>query len=243
MSKPVDGVRTDKPLSGKTALVTGAYTGIGRTIAKTLAAQGAKVVVHHPHFPEPAADVIKEITAADGTALGLAADIGDRAEYEELVQVLLEDCGQWDLLVSTATVPDAEPFAKISGESFDLGFAMMVRGVFHGMQLASQHLADDGRIITVCDSASPRGALYDATRGAVEQLGQAVAPDFAPRRITVNTVSHGVAETGNAELGAVVAAMSQPAEVVAYLASAAASAVTAQAIRLDVAGRAAEAPR
>ncbi|MGO4618016.1 SDR family NAD(P)-dependent oxidoreductase [Nocardia sp. 2YAB30] len=243
MSKPVDGVRADKPLSGKTALVTGGYTGTGRVIAKTLAAQGAQVVVHHPHFPEPAADVIKEITAADGTVLGLAADLGDRAEYEELVQVLLEDCGRWDLLVNTATVPEAEPFAKISGEAFDLGFAVTVRGVFHGMQLASQHLADDGRVITVCESASPRGALYDATRGAVEQLGQAVAPEFAPRRITVNTVSYGVAETGNAEIDAVIATMSQPAEVVAYLASAAASAVTAQAIRLDGTARAAEAPR
>lgn len=238
MSKPVDGVRTDKPLSGKTALVTGAYTGIGKSVAKTLAAQGARVVIHHPHFPEPAADVVKEIEAADGAALGLAADIADRTEYEELVEALLEECGSWDLLVNTAAVPESEPFAQISADAFDLGFAATVKGVFHGIQLAYQHLADEGRIITLCDSTTPQGAMYDATRGAVEQLGQAVAQDFAARRITVNTVSHGVGTTDNAELATALAAMSpaDPAAVIAYLAGDAASTVTAQAIRVTGAG-------
>ncbi|MGQ4600843.1 SDR family NAD(P)-dependent oxidoreductase [Nocardia sp. R6R-6] len=239
MSEPVDGARADKPLAGKTALVTEAHTGIGKTIAKTLAAQGAQIVVHHPHIPEWAADVVKEITGAGGAALGLAADVADRAEYQELVEVLLEDCGRWDLLVHTAAVPEAVPFAQIGPEAFDLGFAAAVRGVFNGMQLASQHLAEDGRIITVCDSATPGGAVYDATRGAVEQLGKAVAPEFAPRRITVNTISHGVGTTDHAELTTALAAMNpaEPPAVVAYLAGAAASTVTAQAIRLGPAAQ------
>ncbi|MGQ4619140.1 SDR family NAD(P)-dependent oxidoreductase [Nocardia sp. R7R-8] len=238
MSKPVDGAPADRPLSGKTALVTAAYTGLGRSIAKTLAAQGAQVVVHHPHFPEPAADVVKEITEAGGAALALAADVADRDEYEELVQALLQDCGGWHVLVSTAAVPESEPFPKLSSEAFDSGFAATVKGVFHGLQLALQHLADEGRVITVCDPANPGGAVHDATRGAVEQLGQAVAPDFAPRRITVNTVSYGVGTTGNAELETAIAAMgpTEPSAVVAYLAGAAASTVNAQIIRLDGAG-------
>lgn len=238
MSKPVDSVPADKPLSGKTALVTAAYTGIGRSIAKTLAAQGAQVVVHHPHFPEPAAEVVKEITEAGGSALALAADIADRGEYEELVQALLDECGGWHLLVNTAAVPESEPFPKLSSEAFDSAFAATVKGVFHGLQLALQHLADEGRIISVCDPADPGSAVHDATRGAVEQLGQAVAADFVPRRITVNTVSYGVGTTDNAELETALAALepAEPGAVVAYLAGGAASTVNAQVIRLNGAG-------
>ncbi|WP_181721120.1 SDR family NAD(P)-dependent oxidoreductase [Nocardia gipuzkoensis] len=239
MSKPVDGVPADEPLSGKTALVTAAYTGIGRSVAKTLAAQGAQVVIQHPHFPEPAAEVVKEITEAGGKALALAADIADRTEYEELVQALLEECGGWHLLVNTAAVPESEPFPKLSSEGFDSGVAAPVKGVFHGLQLALTHLADEGRVINVCDPADPGSAVHDATRGAVEQLGQAVAPDFVPRRITVNTVSYGAGTTDNAELEVALAAISpaEPAAVVAYLASDAASTVNAQVIRLDGTGK------
>ncbi|WP_280413523.1 SDR family NAD(P)-dependent oxidoreductase, partial [Nocardia asiatica] len=238
MSKPVDGVRADESLSGKTALVTAAYTGLGRSIAKTLAARGANVVIQHPHFPEPAAEVVKEITEAGGTAQALAADIADRTEYEELVQVLLEECGEWHVLVNTAAVPESEPFPKLSSEAFDSNFAGTVQGVFHGLQLAFQHLADEGRVITVCDPADPGGAVHDATRGAVEQLGQAVAPDFVPRRITVNTVSYGAGTTDNAELEVALAAIApaEPAAVVAYLAGDAASTVNAQVIRLGATG-------
>ncbi|MFR9752646.1 SDR family NAD(P)-dependent oxidoreductase [Nocardia sp. 004] len=235
MSRPTDDLPAGKPLSGKTGLVTVAYTGIGKSIAKMLAAQGALVVVQHPHFPEPAAEVVEEIESAGGSALELAADIADRAEYEDLVQVLLEDCGGWDLLVNTATVPNAEPFAQISPDTFDVDFALTVKGVFHGMQLAWQHLADGGRIITLCHGAEPGGAIYDTTRGAVEQLGHAVAPDFAAKRITVNTVSHGVGTTENAELAAAMAAMRpvEPIAVIAYLAGDAASTVTGQSIRIN----------
>ncbi|MEU7767568.1 SDR family NAD(P)-dependent oxidoreductase [Nocardia sp. NPDC049190] len=227
MSKPVDGA-----LSGKVALVTQAYTGVGRSIAKALAAQGARVVIHHPHIPEAAADVLEEITSAGGDAVGLAADIGDRTEYEELVQALLEDCGRWDVLVTTATVPDAEPFAQISGESFD-SFVVAVRGVFHGLQLALRHLADGGRIITVCDAVSPNGAIYGATLGAVERLGRAVSADFATRQITVNAVGRGITEAADPELAAGVAALRQPAEVVTYLVGEAGKTVTGQVVRLD----------
>ncbi|MEU7633526.1 SDR family NAD(P)-dependent oxidoreductase [Nocardia sp. NPDC049220] len=226
MSMPVDGA-----LSGKVALVTEAYTGVGRSIAKALAAQGARVVIHHPHIPEAAADVVEEITSSEGDAVGLAADIGDRTEYEELVQVLLEDYGRWDILVTTATVPDAEPFAQISGESFD-SFAVTVRGVFHGLQLALQHLADGGRIVTVCDAVSPNGAVYGAARGAIEQLGRAVSADFAARQITVNTVGRGTAEAVDPELAAALAARKQPADVVTYLVGDAAK-MTGQVVRLD----------
>jgi 3-oxoacyl-[acyl-carrier protein] reductase len=190
---------TSLSLAGKTALVTGAATGIGKAIAAALAAAGARVVVNHPHTPEPAAAVVADIAAAGGAALAVAADISDRAQYQAMVERLLGEWGRWDVLVNNAAVAVTKPFPEISEEEFDRSFAVNVKGVFHGLQLAWDHLAEGGRIITISSSTTalmlPGYAVYDATKGAVEQFTHILAKEFGPRGITVNAVSPGATET------------------------------------------------
>jgi 3-oxoacyl-[acyl-carrier protein] reductase len=190
------------PLAGKTALVTGAATGIGKAIAGTLAAAGASVVINHNHMPDLAGTVAAEITAAGGTAVAAAADVGIRAEYQSMVGQMLATFGRWDILVNNAAVAITKPFPQITEAEFDTSFAVNVKGVFHGLQLAFEHLADSGRIITISSSTTalmlPGYAVYDATKGAVEQLTHILAKEFGPRGITVNTVSPGATETGTA---------------------------------------------
>lgn len=123
----------------KTALVTGAATGIGKAIALALAEQGARVVVNHNHTPEPAAKVVADIKAAGGTAMELAADVSNREEYQVMAGRLLAVWGRWDVLVSNATVVITKPLSQVSEAEFDQSFAVNVKGVFHGVQLAWQH--------------------------------------------------------------------------------------------------------
>jgi len=243
---------TSQPLDGKTALVTGAATGIGKAIATVLAAGGARVAINHPHTPELAGKVVAGIEASGGSALALAADISIRAEYQAMVERLLGEFGRWDVLVNNAAVAVTKPFSEITEAEFDLSFQVNVKGVFHGLQLAWQHLADGGRIITISSSTTalmlPGYAVYDATKGAVEQFTHILSKEFGARGITVNAVSPGATETEtyrngkSAQFLAGLEAMSafgrlgQPAEiaaVVAFLASDAAGWVTAQNIRVN----------
>jgi 3-oxoacyl-[acyl-carrier protein] reductase len=199
MSEPVAAPARAAPLVGKTALVTGAATGIGRAIVGALAAAGANVVINHNHMPEPAGKVVAEITAAEGTAIAAAADVSNRAEYQAMVEQLLAEFGRWDILVNNAAVAITKPFGTITEAEFDLSFAVNVKGVFHGLQLAWQHLAEGGRIITISSSTTalmlPGYAVYDATKGAVEQFTHILSKEFGPRGITVNAVSPGATET------------------------------------------------
>jgi len=239
-------------LAGKVALVTGAATGIGKAIAAGLATAGANVVINHNHTPDLAAEVAAGIEAHGGTAAAIAADVTSRAEYQAMIEQTLATFGRWDILVNNAAAAIAKPFAEITEAEFDLSFAVNVKGVFHGLQLAWQHLSDAGRIITISSSTTalmlPGYAVYDATKGAVEQFTHILAKEFGSRGITVNTVSPGATETETYREGkseqflASLEAMSafgrlgQPDEiaaVVAFLASDAARWVTAQNIRVN----------
>jgi 3-oxoacyl-[acyl-carrier protein] reductase len=239
-------------LAGKVALVTGGATGIGRAIAAALAADGAHVVVNHPHTPDKADTVVTEIKSAGGSASAIAADVTDRTEFEAMTGRILGEFGRWDVLVNNAAVAITKPFGDITEAEFDHSFAVNVKGAFNGLQLAWRHLADGGRIISISSSTTalmlPGYAVYDATKGAVEQLTHVLAEEFGGRGITVNTVSPGATETetyrdgkskeflASLEQMSVFGRLGQPGEiaaVVAFLASGPAGWVTGQNIRVN----------
>lgn len=239
-------------LAGKVALVTGAATGIGRAIALALARDGAAVVVNHNHTAQAAAKVVAEIEEAGGTATAIAADVSSQAEYQAMIEQVLAAFGGWHILVGNAAVAITKPFGELTEADFDLSYAVNVKGVFHGLQLAWQHLADGGRIITVSSATTglmlPGYSLYDSTKGAVEQFTRILAREFGPRGITVNAVSPGATETetyrsgksseflASLEAMSVFGRLGQPgeiADVVAFIAGDAAGWITAQIIRVN----------
>ena len=191
----------DLELEGKTALVTGAYRGTGAGIAKALAAEGARVVVHG-FAADEAAPVADEIGAA---ATAIAGDILTDDGAEEAADAALSATGRIDILVNN--YGKAERGAWMESESADwidvyeknvLSAARMVRLLVPGMKQAGW-----GRVINLGTVGSTRpGARmphYYAAKGALATMTVSLAKDLAGSGITVNTVSPGLIRTVEVE--------------------------------------------
>ncbi|MEJ2858410.1 MULTISPECIES: SDR family oxidoreductase [unclassified Saccharothrix] len=186
-------------LKHKHALVTGASRGIGRVIAGTLAAEGARVAVHYGTNERLAHEVVEEITAAGGSAFAVGADLRRPEEVHGLFDAVLAEFGRLDVLVNNAGLAHHGPIGSYDERVFADMVAVNVTAPFLAMRLAARHLSDGGRIITL-SSALTRSALadhgvYAATKAAAEQLGFALSKELGARGITVNNVLPGPTET------------------------------------------------
>lgn len=192
------------PLNGKVALVTGASRGIGRAVAVKLGAMGATVAVHYASSNEAAADVVKEIEAADGRAFPIAADLGEPSAIETLVVELGRRVGDkreafLDILVNNAGIVDRAPLADVSLASFERMIAVDLRAPLLLMQAALRVMRAGGRIVNVSSmvtrAAYPDHAVYAAAKAGLEALTLSLAPTFGARSITVNAVRPGATLT------------------------------------------------
>lgn len=187
-------------LNGKVALVTGGSRGIGAAIAKRLAADGAKVVLTYVNGAEAAANVVKAIEVAGGTALALRADASDPADVEAAVAGTAETFGRIDILVNNAGIFHAAPIETLSLDDFDRTFSINVRSAFVASKAALSVMPDGGRIISIGSNlavraTSPGLSLYTASKAAIADLSQALARELGPRGITVNAVHPGSTDT------------------------------------------------
>jgi NAD(P)-dependent dehydrogenase (short-subunit alcohol dehydrogenase family) len=186
-------------LRGKTALVTGSTSNIGRAVAVALAAEGAHVVVSG-RSKERGAEVIEEIRAAGGRADFVAADLDGSASVsaalaEEATRVL---GGRIDVLVNNAGIYPGSATAATDEATFDRVYAVNVKAPFFLTAVIAPRMAErgDGAIINlgswVARLGLPIGALYSSTKGAMETLTRAWAAEFGPSGVRVNAISPGV---------------------------------------------------
>lgn len=239
-------------LNGKVAIVTGAATGIGRGIARRLARDGASIIVNHLNTPEAARAVCAEIRQAGGTASEFGADVSIRAEHEALAAAAVDRFGSWHILVANAALAPTKALVEFGETEIDRVLAVNVKGLVWGMQLAAERIADGGRVIALSSSTTglhqPGYTVYDASKGAVDQLVRIFAHEIGHRSITVNAVAPGATATERyvagrgEELVRRFAAMSafdrlgtveEIADVVTYLAGDNASWITGQIIRAN----------
>ncbi|MFN5119527.1 MAG: 3-oxoacyl-[acyl-carrier-protein] reductase [Cyanobacteriota bacterium] len=239
------------PLSGQTALVTGASRGIGRAIALELAAAGATVVVNYAHSPEAAEAVVAEITTAGGQAWSLQANVAVESEVESMVKAVLERQGRLDVLVNNAGITRDGLVMRMKTPDWQSVIDLNLTGVFLCTRAVSRVMlkARAGRIINITSvvalMGNPGQANYSAAKAGLLGLTRSNAAEFAGRGVTVNAVAPGFIEsdmTAELDQERILAAiplgrMGQPSEVagaVRFLAGDPAAAyITGQVLQVD----------
>lgn len=240
-----------KLLEGRRALVTGGSRGIGAGIVRRLAADGANVAFTYVSAGQAADELVAEIEATGGHAVGLRADAADHLAVIAAVDNAAESLGGLDILVNNAGITKTGLLEDATFEDFDALVAVNVRAVFAAIKAAARHLGQGGRIITTGsvsgDGVSGAGgALYAMSKAAVAGLTRGLARELGPRGITINTIQPGPVATEmvpeNGPMSDMLRAMTavgrfaQPAEIgslVSYLASANSGFITGATLTID----------
>jgi NAD(P)-dependent dehydrogenase (short-subunit alcohol dehydrogenase family) len=198
-------------LDGRVAIVTGAGRGIGRSVARLLASQGAAVVVADlgvamdgsGHDAGPAAEVVEEITADGGKAIASGADISDFAAAEGLIGTAIEQFGRLDVLVNVAGILRDRMVFNMTEQEWDDVIRVHLKGTFNTTRFASAHwrsLRDEtaqNRIINFTSVSGLHGAPgqpnYAAAKMGIVGLTYSSATSLARYGVTVNAISPGAA--------------------------------------------------
>jgi 3-oxoacyl-[acyl-carrier protein] reductase len=194
-------------VAGKTAIVTGAGTGIGRATAQLLAERGAKVVVAGLQ-PERLHETVDAITAAGGEAVAVDADVSDPQAIEHVAARAQEAFGGTDILVNNAAIYPIGPWHETDAAGWDAVFATNIRGYFLlAKAVRPQMMARGGGAIVNVSSVtffSGEALLlaYVASKGAVVGFTRALAREAGPEGIRVNAVAPGAFPTAATEIHA-----------------------------------------
>ena len=185
-------------LKGKTAIVTGGATGIGRAIAGSLAAHGVRIVLADLNL-EAAKKAATEL-GPDSLAFGL--DVSKRAEVERSFALIEKTVGNYDILIANAGVSTMNRAIDITDEEWDFNFAVNIKGVFLTNQAAVRYFLKTERKGVIVNTASlaakvgaPLLAHYSASKFAVLGWTQSLAREVAPQGIRVNAVCPGFVKT------------------------------------------------
>ena len=192
-----------KKLEGKVAVVTGASKGIGASIAKHLAAEGASVVVNYASSKKGADVVVEEIIAKGGKAIAVGANVANKAEIEQLFAQTKQAYGHVDILVNNAGVYEFAPLEQVTEEHFHKQFNLNVLGLILTTQEAVKLFTENGGSIINISSVAARGiptaAVYSGTKGAVNAITGSLAKELGTKKIRVNSVNPGMVLTEGVE--------------------------------------------
>ncbi|MBM2615795.1 SDR family oxidoreductase [Actinoplanes sp. LDG1-06] len=188
-------------LDGRTALVTGGASGIGRQTALRLAAEGANVVVADVQA-ELGAEVATEIEKNGGRSLFLRLDVTDEAAWEQAVATVKQTFGGLDILVNNAGLGHADTLEETSLELYEKVVAVTQTSVFLGTKAAADLLkaSPAASVVNISSIFGASGGFgtspaYHAAKGAVRTLTKNIAVQWAPLGIRVNSVHPGFIET------------------------------------------------
>lgn len=191
------------------ALVTGAASGLGRACALLLGQAGARVAVNHlPSSAEAAASVCREIEAAGGEAIAIAADVSAEDQVEAMRQRIVERFGRLDILIANAGIENGAPFQDMTLQQWQSVMDVNLSGAFLCARAAIRQFLAQPQL----DSAKARGRIvcmssvhqvipwayqanYATSKAGIAMLAQTLAQEFGPQRIRVNAIAPGAIRT------------------------------------------------
>jgi NAD(P)-dependent dehydrogenase (short-subunit alcohol dehydrogenase family) len=187
-------------LTGKTAVVIGGTSGIGRTLAKGLARAGANVV---PTGRRAALveDAASEIRALGRRSLAITSDVTDKANLARLLDEAVKEFGAVEILVNCAGRTKRTPTLDVSEADWNEILDTNLSGTLRACQVFGRHMIERGygRIINIASLSSfvalYEVAAYSASKSAVASLTQSLAIEWAPHGVTVNAIAPGVFQT------------------------------------------------
>lgn len=187
-------------LIGKVAVVTGASKGIGASIARHLANEGAAVVVNYSSSKEGADRVVNDITRNGGKAVAVQANLAKDADIRRLFDETQKTYGRVDILVNNAGVYEFAPIEEVTSEHYHKMFDLNVLGLLLATKQAVKHFGPGGGSVINISSVAATTALaqtsvYSATKAAVDSITRTLASELGPRKIRVNAVNPGMVET------------------------------------------------
>jgi 3-oxoacyl-[acyl-carrier protein] reductase len=182
------------------AVVTGASKGIGASVAKHLAAEGAAVVVNYSSSKQGADKVVSEIAGKGGKAIAVQGDVAKPADIERLFAETKKAFGRLDILINNAGVYEFSPLDTVTAEQFHKHFDVNVLGLILASKEAAKYFGPEGGSIvnvssTVTSLTPPNSSVYTGTKGAVDAVTRTLAKELAPRKIRVNAINPGMVET------------------------------------------------
>ncbi len=190
-------------LEGKTAIVTGARRGMGRTHALVLAKAGAKVTVSDIS-QEECQGVVDEIKEQGGEAIAVECDISEKSQVDNLISKTKEAFGSVDILVNNAGIADFKEFFSMTEEDWNRTININLKGYFLCSQAAAKVMKEQGggNIVNIGSVAMgqvgigfPNLVHYVSSKGGVAGMTEALAVDLAPHNIRVNTIAPGMIDT------------------------------------------------
>jgi 3-oxoacyl-[acyl-carrier protein] reductase len=195
-------IKTDKvnKLKNKVAIVTGASKGIGASIAKYFAAEGAKVVVNYASSREGAEKVVKAITDDGGTAIAVQGDVSKEVDVIRLFEEAINTFGAVDILVNNAGIYNYEPIEAVSEASIQQHLSVNILGAVLSIREAVRSFGEKGGNIINISSVAGKlpmatGSVYSATKAALDAITVALSKEFSGRNIRINSILPGSVET------------------------------------------------